>query len=502
LSPALATPRGPQAKTDGPPPSPEQAQLFARQLKTTLDLIVKQYARPVSRPELVHAALKGLSKASGTALPATLLADLKKADADDDQVLQLIIQTRQRLGNPRPLREDRALTVGLRAALQSLDPYSLLIDDLVYSIPSNNFVDRVGLELAEHRVREPLRVQTVIPGGPAQVAGIRPGDLITHLEGRAVVNMPVQQAGAAWRLLTQADRGQSYQLTLQPRGATKPRKVTLKPREFKAETVFGVDRDRDNTWRYWLDRKEKIAYLRLGELKYNTAADLQQVLAGLHKEGLRGLLLDLRWCPGGLLDEAVDVAALFVGDRPIATIDYRDGRKVTCTRRQRRMGPGAATFADFPVVALVNGETRGGGELIAAALQDYQRGVIAGQRTVGKGSVQNALRSLRGDYHQPLANRAVRLSVGVFRRSNGKNLQRFASSKTGDDWGVRPDAALELAVSARLSAKLGEWWLLHSIRPGTSDAALPIDDPANDPQRAFAGKALLKIIAKKEKAVR
>jgi C-terminal peptidase prc len=504
LNPVLAATRGPETRSPrsprpaGPPLSPEQAQLFAQQLKTTIDLIVKQYARPVPRPELVHAALKGLFVATGASVPANLLADLKKANREEDKVLDLITKTRQQLGNPPPLQGSKALEVGLRAGLLSLDPYSFLTNDDAYSVKNTTFANGVGLELERPAVRGPFRIKTVIPGSPSQVAGIRPGDIITHVNGARVEAM--KEAALQQQLLYGGEiKGTSLRVTLVRPGRKKVRKITLKAQEFKAETVFGVERDRDNAWRYFLDRKQKIAYIRLDALKHGTAVDLQQVLAGLQKEGLRGLLLDLRWCPGGLLDEAVDVAALFVGDRNIATIAYRDGRKQTCKRRQVGAGGVTGTFADIPLLVLVNGETRGGGELIAAAIQDYKRGAIAGQRTLGKGSVQNALRSAHGDFHYPFPNVTVRLSVGVFTRSSGKNLQRFATSKDRDEWGVRPDARLEFAVSRELSRKLGEWWLLHSIRPGTSDESLLIDDPDNDAQREFAFKALVKIVAKKNK---
>src|SRR5262249_38898177 len=159
-------------------------------------------------------------------------------------------------------------------------------------------------------------------------------------------------------------------------GKKKPRRVTLAPRAFRAETVFGVSREKDNSWNYFLDTKQRIAHIRLGALKHGTAAELQEVLDKLQKAGMRGLLLDLRWCPGGLLDEAVDVASLLVGDRTIATIDYRDGRKQTCSRRKLGVNgvEATASFVDFPVLVLINGQTQGGGELIAAAIQDTKRG--------------------------------------------------------------------------------------------------------------------------------
>src|SRR5262249_15180218 len=151
----------------------------------------------------------------------------------------------------------------------------------------------------------------------------------------------------------------------------------------------------------------------------------------LQADGLRGLILDLRWCPGGALDESVSVADLLLGDCTIATTQWRNARL------QEFISQKAGSFLDFPVVVLVNGETSGGAELIAAALQDNKRAVVAGQRTVGKGSIQMLL-------DLPLEkNWDVKLTTGTFLRPSGKNINRFADSKPGDDWGVRPEANLE-----------------------------------------------------------
>src|SRR5262249_58851975 len=109
------------------------------------------------------------------------------------------------------------------------------------------------------------------------------------------------------------------------------------------------------------------------------------VLAGLAERKVRGLILDLRWCPGGYLNEAVEVADLFLGAGVVATVKSR-GREDTVYR-----STDGGKFRDCPVVVLVNGETSGGAELIAAALQDHKRACVVGQRTLGKASVQTPL---------------------------------------------------------------------------------------------------------------
>ncbi len=131
-------------------------------------------------------------------------------------------------------------------------------------------------------------------------------------------------------------------------------------------------------------------------------------------------------------------------------------------------------LGDFPLVVLVNGETSGGSELVAAALQDNQRGTVVGQRTFGKASVQTML-------GLPIPNAGLKLTSGNFIRPSGKALHRFPDSKRTDDWGVQPDPKCALPITVDLSRQLRDWWRQLSIRPSSSDDPLALDDPENDP---------------------
>jgi carboxyl-terminal processing protease len=261
-------------------------------------------------------------------------------------------------------------------------------------------------------------------------------------------------------------------------GATSPYKATLERQDFRPETVLGVARQDDNSWDFWCDRAGKIAQVRLASLANGTAAEVREVVSGLQAAGMRGLILDVRWCPGGYLREAVNVAALFLGECNVATVRSRGEEDKTY--------PSAADkkFLDFPMVVLVNGETSGGGELIAAALQDHKRAAVAGQRTIGKASIQTMV-------PLPVPGAGLKLTTGTFVRPSGKNLHRFPESSVSDDWGVRPDASLELRVSPELNRQLKEWWLQQTLRPGPCREVLPLDDPIADPARHAAIQALL-----------
>jgi carboxyl-terminal processing protease len=259
--------------------------------------------------------------------------------------------------------------------------------------------------------------------------------------------------------------------------------------------VQGVIRGRDNSWDYWVDPRRRIAHVRVVTLARHTAQELERVLKQLDGgAGLGGLILDLRWCPGGYLTSATGTAGLFLEGGLIARTKGRaEGEQVYSA------GPGEGEkFLHVPIVVLVNAETTGGGELIASALQDHKRAVVAGQRTRGKGSVQTPAQVALNSADGRVEVLELKLTSGTFVRPSGKNLNRFADSKPSDDWGVKPDAGLEFRTSAELSRQLKQLWQEQSLRPGASDKGLPLDDPERDPQRQAALKALRRIMAEKK----
>jgi carboxyl-terminal processing protease len=341
-------------------------------------------------------------------------------------------------------------------------------------------VDNVGIG--------PQRVLRVLPGSPAQRAGIRPGDEITHLDGQRLKGMTTEQAAGLIKgkasVLTRVSFNTEAIDSLPPpppepvtiRLSRKGEKSWMLKLDFQSdrpESVFGVMRRQDNRWEYLADRKKQIAHIRIGMLNRGTASDLADVLTKLEDDKLAGLVLDLRWSPGGFLDEATGVAGLFLGDCVIASIKSREREDVKHFNTQARR------FRKLPLVVLVNEQTSGGSELIAAALEDHGRAVIAGQRTNGKASVQTALY-----IDVPGAN--VKLTSGEFVRPSGKNLPRRPGYGPRDDWGIRPLPELEHRMSPELSKLLKKQWEEQTLRPGTEQKILPLDDPANDPQREVA----------------
>jgi carboxyl-terminal processing protease len=523
------------------------ARMFAMQLNRVIEMTAGQYVRPISRDVLARAALKGLYESARMPLPASFHAELERLqqqselieyidnasagligqlpqeqqnsavralllvrEANNAERLALFIKAREQLGDVEALRGHEALFASIRGLLKLLDPYCGLTSNREWMRSSaDDLAPGFGFEVNPNLGVGPLVVKDVVPGSPAQKAGLRPGDRITQIGGKQVnaaanaealilvgaqqVNIaappavppPVPPPGKAMPIPSKPAAPKPLELAIQR--DTEQFKVTLEPEAFRGETVLGVVRNDDNTWDYWIDRKHKIAHVRIASLAAGTSEELVAVVNELQSAGLRGLVLDLRWCPGGLLPEAVNVALFFVGSRRVAKVKGRDGREIEynlVTELPARSAKKEAEISTVPLFVLVNGATSGGAELIAAAIQDNHRGKIAGQRTLGKASVQTAF--------DLVDNTKLKLSTGTFIRPSGKNLNRFPDSKDSDEWGVRPDAGCEFRISPEAMRQLRDWWQRQTLRPGPSCQVLPLDDPAADSQRQAAVDWLLK----------
>lgn len=502
-------------------------------LFSVLEQIHREYVRPIDRTDLLHAALASLYEEARLPVPAWLRPEIRRvtkalgdrgAEVDEgvptepavDDVKTLVrrvladLQANDRAPHRReppadPFRQPQENTLDgegpatrahqmmvtcARGMARLLDAHSGVITAEEYRrhAGDDDEGDRFGLDLRDNIVVGPALVDIVQPGGPAQRTGIRPGDILTHLDGKPVDDVldarnklrlqAIKRTlrPLAPRIQEQATPPKPLAITFRRPGQNKAVTVELLAEPFHTETVFGLIRNDDNTWNCWIDKPRGLAYVRLGALAKGTGGELATMVGNLQDDGLRGLLLDLRWSPGGYLLEATEAASLFLGEVPLATVKARSQPD------KPFLSAGNGKFTEFPIVAIVNGETSGGAELIAAALQDHNRARLAGQRTRGKGSIQTRV-------DLGLEGIGLKLTTGTFYRPNGKALHRFPDSKMTDDWGVRPDIGLDFHTSADLNRQLAQWYQLQALRPGGSRERLPLDDPQTDPTylNALAG---------------
>ena len=327
----------------------------------------------------------------------------------------------------------------LNLGLEQLDPHSGFINAEEYKHfmkSSRGKFGGVGIKIGMDRARQ-IFVESPIVGTPAYEAGIEAGDLIVKIDGHSTENMSMKKAID----MIQGDPGQKITLTVLHENSEKPVDVTMARAEIMIDSVLGDLRmnDKMKEWDFMMDKQSRIAYIRITQFTETTADDLAKVISQLQKDEVKGLILDLRTNPGGLLRSAVEVSSLFLpeGKRVVST-KGRDGKGETYDAKRFPGRP--AAVVDVPIAILLNRYSASASEIVAAALQDHLRAVIIGERSYGKGSVQNII---------PLENgtTALKLTTASYWRPSEKNIHRFRDSKEKDEWGVKPNEGFEVELT-------------------------------------------------------
>jgi len=480
-------------------PTPQQrveAQEYAHGFFTITQAISELYVRPVAQTDLVEAGIIGLYEAARQPVPPELRQELERADKEG-QLLAQVSYLREQLSGDPTVAGPRGLLASVAALPRVLDAHCGLMQTMEFRNPGENEYGP-GFELdgdtGGSGLRRPLggemlvggvpplpfRIAEVKPGSPAQRAGLKPGDIITHVDGEAIT---AATSLAAYQTLYVAEQNaveRELVLTVTRRGWSAPREFKVMRRGFRPESVFGVRRKTDNSWDHWLDGERRIAYVRLGAIRPDSPANLATALRGVEGQEVKGLILDLRWCPGGYLTPATEIGCFFLESGLIAGTKYRNPDRQVAREFRAETSALGSKAGTYPILVLINSETAGGAELIAAALQDHGRATIAGQRSLGKGSIQSPIQ-LPG-----LSGLQFKLTGGTFTRPSGKSLQRYPESTSSDDWGVRPDPGRALPMTPDLVRDLREQTILYTLRPGNGREALPLDDPEYDTQRQAA----------------
>lgn len=271
----------------------------------------------------------------------------------------------QRLG----LSETATLLEFTAAAAGSLDHYSafLTADQLrdIYSQIEGNFVG-LGVELKADNGA--LLIVRVIPRSPAEKAGIRQGDRIVAVDGQPTEALSTDEAAA---LLTGVE-GSQVRVRVVSAGQS-PRELTVRRQHVDVPSLEEVK---------LIDPRTGVAYIRIPAFQKTTAADLEDALWSLHRQGMRSLIIDLRGNPGGLLTASVEVADKFIAEGGIVSTRGRNEQENFNYRAHR---PGTWRV---PLVVLIDGESASASEIFAGAIKDSGRGKIVGTRSYGKGSVQ------------------------------------------------------------------------------------------------------------------
>jgi carboxyl-terminal processing protease len=347
-----------------------------------------------------------------------------------------------------PERERQLVEDMINGGLERLDPHSMYINPLEYknfSRQSEGKFGGIGVQVGYDRAN-PTRLGVISPmvGTPAYEAGVQAGDLILKIDGKETESMRMNEAID----LIQGKPGTKVTLTLQREGQKETRDVEIERTIIKVPSVLGDVRKADDPkqWEWFLDKKNEIAYVRITSFTATTTTELRELLTQLERDGVRGLVLDLRNNPGGLLKAAVEISDFFLSEGIIVSTKGRNHRDEVYRARPDNCllsTPGQ----EVPIAILVNRYSASASEIFAAALQDHGRAVVIGERTYGKGSVQNIV-LMENDTS------ALKLTTASYWRPSGKNIHRypnpadFAAAKLDvDEWGVRPNKDFEVKVT-------------------------------------------------------
>jgi carboxyl-terminal processing protease len=376
-----------------------------------------------------------------------------------------------------PVEDKRLITEAINGMLSGLDPHSAYLDAEAFKelqVGTQGEFGGLGIEVGMEDGF--VKVVAPIEDTPAFKAGIKSGDLIIRLDDTPVKGMTLNDAVKRMR----GKPGTDIVLTIVRKGEAKPLTVRLTRAVIKIRSV-----------------KHQIVepgfgYVRITQFQEQTGENLVAALRDLQaKNGeLKGLILDLRNNPGGLLNSAVSVSGAFI--RPGELVVYTDGRTEDArmrlhNARESYLRPGErdalknlpAWTREVPMVVLVNGGSASASEIVAGALQDHKRALVVGTQTFGKGSVQTIL---------PLNNgTAIKLTTARYFTPSGRSIQAK---------GITPDIVVEEATvsnSATPRLEVREADLNKHLENGQSETPVPQDRPKGDadaPGPSTAGEVI------------
>lgn len=351
-----------------------------------------------------------------------------------DRVSQLYVEE----VDDRQLFED-----AMTGMISGLDQYSGYIGPDTLS-QMNASLDQqfggVGVEVEKKQEDQPLTVLSPLVGTPAYRAGIQAGDQILAVDGKTLVGIHLSDSVKLMR----GEPGSSLTLTIQRPGRDDSFEVEIVREIIQVDSVLGDTRLADGSWDFHLEENPRIGYLRMTTFGQRTAAEVSEVLtSGGGDCKFEGVILDLRGNAGGLLDTAVETCDLFVDDGRIVSTNGRGG----VLRSSFDASSSLLISKDVPMAVIVNKYSASASEILAACLQDHGRAVIVGQRTWGKGTVQNIVEVEGG-------RSALKLTTATYWRPSGKNIHRREGADESEAWGVSPDEGFDVPLEDELLEKV------------------------------------------------
>ena len=321
-------------------------------------------------------------------------ADTQETYKNIEILTEVLRQVEQNYVEPQKAKD--LIYGAIKGMVQSLDPHSSFMTKEEFGelmSETKGSFSGIGIEITTKD--KVLTVVSPIEGTPAYLAGMKAGDKIIKVEGESTLDMSLMEAVKKIR----GQEGTVVNLTVFREGEEKPLEFAIKRGVIPLKSVryFSLTPD--------------IGYVRVSNFQSNTSEDLSKALEDLEKGGkLKGLILDMRNNPGGLLSQAIEVSELFLDSGIIVSTKGRTGSHDIEARAHKNSHPRV-----YPMIVLVNGGSASASEIVAGAFQDNKRALILGSRTFGKGSVQTIL---------PLSDGSgLRLTTARYYTPSGKSIQ-------------------------------------------------------------------------------
>ena len=395
----------------------------------------------------------------------------EKSPAHDDEyyeLYKLLVDTMDQVERNYVKDIDRRelMEAAIEGVLEKLDPYSSYISPKEISRFRGTVESEfggIGIQVSNDGGQ--LQVISPLVGTPAYRAGVLAGDRIVEIEGESTKGWSLDDAVRRLK----GKEGSDVKLTVVHAGETKKIELSITREQIHVETVLGDHRGDNDDWDFMLDPQHQIGYIRVTAFSRDTEREIRKATERLQADKLKGLILDLRFNPGGLLTSAIKVSDLFVPKGRIVSTEGRNSPKRVWDAHKDNL-----PTENVPMVVLVNRYSASASEIVSACLQDHDRAVIMGERTWGKGSVQNVIELEEG-------RSALKLTTAGYLRPNGKNIHRFDGAKDDDEWGVKPNDGFEMRLGdAEIVGLIEDRRDRDIVRASHDDVDNDVDDAHTD----------------------
>jgi carboxyl-terminal processing protease len=372
-------------------------------------------------PSLEHAARNCQDDDPTTPPPRLVPPDTPRtAPSDFDAFWEAVAATYERCGTAVPAPDDLVYAAFAGIVQRLDDDYTALLPPAraeQFRLELDSSFEGIGATVNDAEGGGVMIVRP-FPGSPAEAVGLRSGDVIIAVDGQDITGLTLDEAVQRIR----GPAGSRVRLTVRREGLAEPFEVTVTRARINIPVLESETLDGN------------ILHVTLFDFSERGGRQLRQALEEAIGDGAKAIILDLRNNPGGRLDVAVDVASLFIPEGIIA-------KEVGKRNFEHRARGNAVVPADMPVVVLVNGGTASASEIVAGAIQDYRRGVLIGETTFGKGSVQSLFDLSDGSL--------LRVTTARWFTPNGRQIQGAGLEPdivVADDPDAEADEQLQAAV--------------------------------------------------------